>query len=232
VAGGQTHRLAIVGKSGSGKSTLARRLIAERRRRVNKLVVLNRKREFSEICHKAYKIYDGVEYRAWDVKQALESHDAVFFNILGRKPEKFLDLLGYQLMQLEGVEVVNDEAAGYLDRLADGYFLAVTAGREQDINWIWIYQMIVSPAGSVAPEIQKQLSHIISFRLSDPNEAKRFYDLVPEARAGSLVETLERPEPDNPLWLPEYIEKDLDRGVANAVLRRGNDPTRARVVML
>jgi hypothetical protein len=110
--------------------------------------------------------------------------------------------------------------------------LAVTAGREQNINWLWIYQMIVSPAGSVAPEIQKQLSHIISFRLSDSNEAKRFYDLVPETRVGSLVETLERPDPEQPLWLLEYIEKDLDRGVANAVLRRENDPTRARVVVL
>jgi hypothetical protein len=44
----------------------------------------------------------------------------VFFNILGRESEKFLDLLGDQLMQLKGVEVVNDEAVGYLDRLADG----------------------------------------------------------------------------------------------------------------
>ncbi|NJK45620.1 MAG: hypothetical protein HC933_16330 [Pleurocapsa sp. SU_196_0] len=126
------------------------------------------------------------------------------------------------------MEVVNDEAASYLGRLASGYFLAVTAGREQGINWLWIYQMIVSPAGSVAPEIQKQLSHLLSFRLSDPNEAGRFYDLVPQARIAKqdrgLVELLERPDPDRPQLPPEWIEADLDRGVANAVLRSSFNP--------
>jgi ABC-type arginine transport system ATPase subunit len=228
MAGGQTTRLAIVGKSGSGKSTLARNLILERQKRSKKLVILNRKREFSDLCEKAYKIYDDVEYSAWDVYQALESSNAVFFNILGSKPKKFLDVLGHQLMNYESVQVVNDEAASYLQRLASGYFLAVTAGREQDINWLWIYQMIVSPAGSVAPEIQKQLSHLISFRLSDSNEAGRFLELVPEARIigsnTSLVEILERPDPERPELPPEWIEKDLDRGVASAVLRSSGNP--------
>jgi energy-coupling factor transporter ATP-binding protein EcfA2 len=223
MAGGQTSRLAIVGKSGSGKSTLARKLILEREKRSQKLVILNRKREFSDLCERAYKIYDDVEYSAFDVYQALNSSDRVFFNILGSKPQKFLDVLGHQLMNFESVQVVNDEAASYLQRLASGYFLAVTAGREQDINWMWIYQMIVSPAGSVAPEIQKQLSHLVSFRLSDPNEAGRFLELVPEARIQgsntSLVEILERPDPEQPDLPPEWIEKDIDRGTAAAILR-------------
>ena len=227
MAGGQTTRMAIVGKSGSGKSTLARKLILERQRRSKKLVILNRKREFSDLCEKAYRIYDDVDYSAYDVHSALNSADSVFFNILGSKPQKFLDVLGHQLMAFENVQVVNDEAASYLQRLASGYFLAVTAGREQDINWLWIYQMIVSPAGSVAPEIQKQLSHLISFRLSDENEADRFCQLVPEARIKgsslSLVELLERPDPDKPDLPPEWIEKDIDRGIANAVLRSRDD---------
>ncbi|NJK45619.1 MAG: ATP-binding protein [Pleurocapsa sp. SU_196_0] len=86
--------MAIVGKSGSGKSTLARRLIAERQKRSKKLVILNRKKEFSDLCERAYNIYDDVDYSSWDVRQSLESADAVFYRVLGRKPEKFLDASG------------------------------------------------------------------------------------------------------------------------------------------
>jgi hypothetical protein len=55
---------------------------------------------------------------------------------------------------------------------------------------------------------------------------------MPETRASQLVEKLERPEEEHPLWLPEYIEKDLDRGMANAVLRQIIHPMKHRVVLL
>jgi len=56
VAGRQTFRILIVGKTGSGKSTLAKAIVRRMEGRYQKLVVVNRKREFAEFTERGFTV--------------------------------------------------------------------------------------------------------------------------------------------------------------------------------
>jgi energy-coupling factor transporter ATP-binding protein EcfA2 len=216
MAGRQTFRILIVGKSGSGKSTLARELVRRMEARYCRLIIVNRKTELAEFCQGRYRVReDG------DPGPALKRHRRVMFHVTGYDPRPFLDALGQELMRLKDALLVVDEAYHFFPRGAvpKSLFEVLTGGRENGHNVIFITQMLQGLAGGIDPGVRKQASHLVTFRVTEPNDVKSVSEHFPEL--GERVRTLKRPEGGLP---PEYAVKNLDNEEAGLVLRDPRAP--------
>lgn len=214
MAGRQTFRMLIVGKSGSGKSTLARQIIRRMRGRYRHLVIVNRKREFAELCEGRYTVgEDG------DPTPALKRHRRVIFQVTGYDPRPVLDALGGAIMGMRDVLLVLDEAHHFFPRgqTPKGLFEVLTGGREAGHNTIFVTQMLQGATGGIDPGVRRQASHLITFRVTEPREVGAVADMFPELGEG--VRQLARPEGGLP---PEYAIKDLDHDRAGVVVREGS----------
>ncbi len=216
MGGRQTFRLLIVGKSGSGKSTLAREVIRRMEGRYRHLVIVNRKVEFAELAQGRYRVSE-----AGDPRPALKRHRRVIFHVTGYDPRPFLDALGQELMRLRDVLLVVDEAYHFFPRGAvpKGLFEVLTGGRELGHNALFVTQMIQGTTGGIDPGVRKQASHLVAFRVTEPNDVRAVAEHFPEL--GEKVRELKRPEGGLP---PEYAVKNLDREEAGLVLRDPRDP--------
>lgn len=213
MAGRQTFRILIVGKSGSGKSTLARQIIRRMQGRYRHLVIVNRKREFAELCEGRYTVgEDG------DPTPALKRHRKIIFQVTGYNPRPFLDALGGAIMGMRDVLLVLDEAHHFFPRgqTPKGLFEVLTGGREAGHNTLFVTQMLQGATGGIDPGVRRQASHLITFRVTEPREVGAVADMFPELGEG--VSRLARPENGLP---PEYGIKDLDRDKAGVVVREG-----------
>jgi len=224
VAGRQTFRILIVGKTGSGKSTLAKAIVHRMEGRYQKLVVVNRKREFAEFVEKGFTVGE-----AGDPEPALRRYDRVHFHVTGYDPRPFLDALGQAIMRRRDVLLVVDEAHQFFERgrVPKGLFEVLTGGREAGHNAIFVTQMLKGAVGGIDPGVRRQASHLVTFRLTEPEEVRALSEQFPEL--GERVRKLARPEDGLP---PEYGVKDLDRERAGVVLRDPGDPRRRRWVEL
>jgi DNA helicase HerA-like ATPase len=218
MGGRQTFRLLIVGKSGSGKSTLAREVIRRMEGRYRHLVIVNRKTEFAELAQGRFRVSE-----TGDPGPALRKHRRVIFHVTGYDPRPFLDALGQEIMRLRDVLLVVDEAYHFFPRGAvpKGLFEVLTGGRELGHNAIFITQMIQGATGGIDPGVRKQASHLVTFRVTEPNDVRAVAEHFPEL--GERVRDLRRPEGGLP---PEYAVKGLDREEAGLVLRDPRDPRR------
>lgn len=224
MAGRQTFRILIIGKTGSGKSTLAKAILRRMEGRYKKLVIVNRKREFAEFAERGFSVGE-----AGDPEPALAKYDRVLFHVTGYDPRPFLDALGQAIMRRRDVLLVVDEAHQFFERarVPKGLFEVLTGGREAGHNSIFITQMLRGSIGGIDPGVRRQASHLVAFRLTEPNEVAALTEQFPEL--GEQVRTLKRPENGLP---PEYGVKDLDRERAGLVLRDPADPRRRRWVEL
>ncbi len=224
MAGRQTFRILIVGKTGSGKSTLAKAIVHRMEGRYQKLVVVNRKREFAEFVEKGFTVGE-----AGDPEPALRRYDRVHFHVTGYDPRPFLDALGQAIMRRRDVLLVVDEAHQFFERgrVPKGLFEVLTGGREAGHNAIFVTQMLKGAVGGIDPGVRRQASHLVTFRLTEPEEVRALSEQFPEL--GERVRKLARPEDGLP---PEYGVKDLDRERAGVVLRDPGDPRRRRWVEL
>ncbi|WP_243095232.1 ATP-binding protein [Thermus thalpophilus] len=218
MGGRQTFRILIIGKSGSGKSTLAREIVRAMEGRFRRLVIVNRKTEFWELAEGRFRV--GEE---GDPKAALKHYARVHFHVTGYDPRPFLDALGQEIMRLKDVLLVVDEAHQFFPRgqVPKGLFEVLTGGREAGHNVIFITQMMRGAVGGIDPGVRRQASHLVAFRVSEPNEVQAVAEMFPEL--GERVAGLKRPEGGLP---PEYGVKDLDRDRAGLVLRDPRDPRR------
>jgi DNA helicase HerA-like ATPase len=218
MGGRQTFRLLIVGKSGSGKSTLAREVIRRMEGRYRHLVIVNRKTEFAELAQGRFRVSE-----TGDPGPALRKCQRVIFHVTGYNPRPFLDALGQEIMRLRDVLLVVDEAYHFFPRGAvpRGLFEVLTGGRELGHNAIFITQMIQGATGGIDPGVRKQASHLVTFRVTEPNDVRAVAEHFPEL--GERVRDLKRPEEGLP---PEYAVKNLDREEAGLVLRDPRDPRR------
>jgi DNA helicase HerA-like ATPase len=218
MGGRQTFRLLIVGKSGSGKSTLAREVTRRMEGRYRHLVIVNRKTEFAELAQGRFRVSE-----TGDPGPALRKHRRVIFHVTGYDPRPFLDALGQEIMRLRDVLLVVDEAYHFFPRGAvpRGLFEVLTGGRELGHNAIFITQMIQGATGGIDPGVRKQASHLVTFRVTEPNDVRAVAEHFPEL--GERVRDLKRPEGGLP---PEYAVKNLDREEAGLVLRDPRDPRR------
>ncbi|MFD3005125.1 AAA family ATPase [Thermus tengchongensis] len=218
MAGRQTFRILIVGKTGSGKSTLARQVLLRMEGRFRKLVIVNRKTEFSELCEVRFRVREE-----GDPGPALRRHRRVFFHVTGYDPRPFLDALGAEIMRQRDVLLVVDEAYHFFPRGAvpKGLFEVLTGGREMGHNAIFVTQMLQGLTGGIDPGVRKQASHLVTFRVTEPNDVRAVSEHFPEL--GERVRTLARPDAGLP---PEYGVKDLDREEGGLVLRDPRDPRR------
>lgn len=212
MAGRQTYRVLIVGKSGGGKSTLARELIQGMAGRYEHLVIINRKRELSDLCDRAYTVYEAA-----DAEEALV-HPRVFLQVTGYDPRPFLDNLGRALMRRRGVLIVIDEAHQFFPtgQVPRGLFEVLTGGREQGHNLIFVTQMLKGHIGGIDPGVRRQITHLVTFRLTEPAEVAEMAAMFPEL--GERVTSLLRPDPVTGAP-PEYAVKNLDHDSAGIVLR-------------
>uniref|UniRef100_A0A7C5VEP1 AAA family ATPase n=1 Tax=Thermus caliditerrae TaxID=1330700 RepID=A0A7C5VEP1_9DEIN len=224
MGGRQTFRILIIGKSGSGKSTLAREIVRAMEGRFRRLVIVNRKTEFWELVEGRYRV--GEE---GDPKAALKRHSRVHFHVTGYDPRPFLDALGQEIMRLKDVLLVVDEAHQFFPRgqVPKGLFEVLTGGREAGHNVIFVTQMMRGAVGGIDPGVRRQASHLVTFRVSEPNEVQAVAEMF--AELGERVAGLKRPEGGLP---PEYGVKDLDRDRAGLVLRDPRDPRRRVYVPL
>jgi len=224
VAGRQTFRILIVGKTGSGKSTLAKAIVRRMEGRYRKLVVVNRKREFAEFVEKGFSVGE-----AGDPEPALKRYDRVHFHVTGYDPRPFLDALGQAILRRRDVLLVVDEAHQFFERgrVPKGLFEVLTGGREAGHNAIFVTQMLKGAVGGIDPGVRRQASHLVTFRLTEPEEVRALSEQFPEL--GERVRRLARPENGLP---PEYGVKDLDRERSGVVLRDPGDPRRRRWVEL
>lgn len=144
MAGRQTFRILIVGKSGSGKSTLARQILLRMMGRFRKLVIVNRKTEFSDLCEARFRVKEE-----GDPSRALRRHSRVFFHVTGYDPRSFLDALGAEIMRQRDVLLLVDEAYHFFPRGAvpKGLFEVLTGGREAGHNAIFVTQMLQGLTG-------------------------------------------------------------------------------------
>lgn len=214
MAGRQTFRMLIVGKSGSGKSTLARQIIRRMQGRYRHLIIVNRKREFAELCEGRYTVgEDG------DPTPALKRHRKIIFQVTGYAPRPFLDALGGAIMGMRDVLLVLDEAHHFFPKgqTPKGLFEVLTGGREAGHNTIFITQMLQGATGGIDPGVRRQASHLVTFRVTEPREVGAVADMFPELGEG--VRQLARPEGGLP---PEYAIKDLDHDRAGVVVREGS----------
>jgi len=218
MGGRQTFRLLIVGKSGSGKSTLAREVIRRMEGRYRHLVIVNRKTEFAELAQGRFRVSE-----TGDPGPALRKYRRVIFHVTGYDPRPFLDALGQEIMRLRDVLLVVDEAYHFFPRGAvpRGLFEVLTGGRELGHSVIFITQMIQGATGGIDPGVRKQASHLVTFRVTEPNDVRAVAEHFPEL--GERVRDLKRPEGGLP---PEYAVKNLDREEAGLVLRDPRDPRR------
>ena len=216
MGGRQTFRLLIVGKSGSGKSTLAREVIRRMEGHYRHLVIVNRKTEFAELAQGRFRVREE-----GDPRPALRRHRRVIFHVTGYDPKPFLDALGQELMRLRDVFLIVDEAYHFFPRGAvpKGLFEVLTGGRELGHNVIFVTQMLQGTTGGIDPGVRKQASHLITFRVSEPNDVRAVAEHFPEL--GERVRNLKRPGGGLP---PEYAVKNLDREEAGLVLRDPRDP--------
>ena len=224
MAGRQTFRVLIIGKTGSGKSTLAKSIVRRMEGRYRHLIVVNRKREFAEFVEKGFSVgEDG------DPEPVLRRYRRIHFHVTGYDPRPFLDALGQAIMRRRDVLLVVDEAHQFFERarVPKGLFEVLTGGREAGHNSIFITQMLRGSIGGIDPGVRRQASHLVAFRLTEPNEVTALTEQFPEL--GEQVRTLKRPENGLP---PEYGVKDLDRERAGLVLRDPADPRRRRWVEL
>jgi len=218
MGGRQTFRVLIVGKSGSGKSTLAREVIRRMEGRYRHLVIVNRKTEFAELAQGRYRVSEE-----GDPRPALKRHRRVIFHVTGYDPRPFLDALGQELMRMRDVLLVVDEAYHFFPRggVPKGLFEVLTGGRELGHNAIFVTQMLQGATGGIDPGVRKQASHLVTFRVTEPNDVRAVAEHFPEL--GERVRDLKRPEGGLP---PEYAVKNLDREEAGLVLRDPRDPRR------
>jgi len=220
MAGRQTFRILIVGKSGSGKSTLAKVIVRRMEGRYRHLVIVNRKREFAEFVEKGFTVgEDG------DPEPALRRYRRIHFHVAGYDPRRFLDALGQAIMRRRDVLLVVDEAHQFFERgrVPKALFEVLTGGRELGHNAIFITQMLKGAVGGIDPGVRRQASHLVTFRLTEPEEVRALTEQFPEL--GERVRTLKRPENGLP---PEYGVKNLDYERAGIVLRDPADPRRRR----
>ena len=224
MAGRQTFRILIVGKTGSGKSTLAKAIVRRMQGRYQKLVVVNRKREFAEFTERGFTVGE-----AGDPEPVLRRYDRVHFHVTGYDPRPFLDALGQAILRRRDVLLVVDEAHQFFERgrVPKGLFEVLTGGREAGHNAIFVTQMLKGAVGGIDPGVRRQASHLVSFRLTEPEEVRALTEQFPEL--GERVKTLKRPEDGLP---PEYGVKDLDRERVGVVLRDPANPRRRRWVEL
>jgi len=127
------------------------------------------------------------------------------------------------------VLLVVDEAHPFFERgrVPKGLFEVLTGGREAGHNAIFVTQMLKGAVGGIDPGVRRQASHLVTFRLTEPEEVRALSEQFPEL--GERVRKLARPEDGLP---PEYGVKDLDRERAGVVLRDPTDPRRRRWVEL
>lgn len=88
-------------------------------------------------------------------------------------------------------------------------------------NAIFVTQMLQGLTGGIDPGVRKQASHLVVFRVTEPNDVRAVSEHFPEL--GERVRTLARPDNGLP---PEYGIKDLDREEGGLVLRDPRDPRR------
>jgi len=224
VAGRQTFRILIVGKSGSGKSTLARQILLRMVGRFRKLVIVNRKTEFSDLCEARFRVKE-----AGDPSRVLKRYSRVFFHVTGYDPRSFLDALGAEIMGQRDVLLLMDEAYHFFPRGAvpKGLFEVLTGGREAGHNAIFVTQMLQGLTGGIDPGVRKQASHLVTFRVTEPNDVRAVSEHFPEL--GERVRSLARPDDGLP---PEYGVKNLDREEGGLVLRNPQNPRRRMWVRL
>ena len=125
------------------------------------------------------------------------------------------------------VLLVVDEAHPFFERgrVPKGLFEVLTGGREAGHNAIFVTQMLKGAVGGIDPGVRRQASHLVTFRLTEPEEVRALSEQFPEL--GERVKKLARPEDGLP---PEYGVKDLDRERSGVVLRDPADPKRRRWV--
>ena len=224
MGGRQTFRILIVGKSGSGKSTLARQIVRAMEGRFRRLVIVNRKTEFGDLAEARFRV--GEE---GNPGPALKRHTRVHFHVTGYDPRRFLDALGQEVMRLKDVLLVVDEAHQFFPRgqVPRGLFEVLTGGREAGHSVIFVTQMMRGAVGGIDPGVRRQASHLVTFRVSEPNEVRAVAEMFPEL--GERVRLLKRPDDGLP---PEYGVKDLDRDRAGLVLRDPRNPQRRVFVPL
>jgi len=182
VAGRQTFRILIVGKTGSGKSTLAKAIVRRMEGRYQKLVVVNRKREFAEFVEKGFTVGE-----AGDPEPALRRYDRVHFHVTGYDPRPFLDALGQAILRRRDVLLVVDEAHPFFERgrVPKGLFEVLTGGREAGHNAIFVTQMLKGAVGGIDPGIRRQASHLVTFHLTEPEEVRALSEQFPSSASGS-----------------------------------------------
>ena len=218
MGGRQTVRIVIAGMSGGGKSFLARRVVLSMAGRYRQLVIVNRKRELSELTEAGYIVDEK-----GDPERVLRRHRRVFFQVDGYDPRPFLGALGASLMRREDVLLVVDEAWEFFGRgkVARALFRVLTGGREQGHNIVFITQMLKSSSGGIDLGVLQQATHLVVFRMQGENDLDRVQAFFPEL--GDRVSALARPEATGP---PEYAVKNLMTGRAGLLLRDPLDPLR------
>jgi energy-coupling factor transporter ATP-binding protein EcfA2 len=218
MGGRQTFRLLIVGKSGSGKSTLAREVIRRMEGRYRHLVIVNRKTEFAELAQGRYRVSEDR-----DPRPALRRHRKVIFHVTGYDPRPFWTPWARRSCAC-GTSFwlwMRPTTSFPRGAVPKGLFEVLTGGRELGHNAIFITQMIQGATGGIDPGVRKQASHLITFRVTEPNDVRAVAEHFPEL--GERVRDLKRPEGGLP---PEYAVKNLDREEAGLVLRDPRDPRR------
>ena len=218
MAGGQTLRYMICGKSGSGKSTYARAVVAALSGKYSQLVVVNRKREFEDLCEKHYTVdEDG------DPSAALDQHASVFFHVVGADPRPFLNKLGAAIMKhgRRNVLVLMDESYEFLlrGRLPKGFFRVITGGREFGHHLVFVTQDVKSEA-AIDPAVMNQLTHLAVLH-TQGNNLDRIKSYFPEL--GDEAQHL-APADEPKGAPPEVAVKNRNNHNAVVRLRRRDDP--------
>ena len=222
MAGGQTLRYLICGMTGGGKSTNGRKLIRELKGegKYRQLVVVNRKREFEDLCEKHYSVDEQ-----GDPAQALADHPSLFFHVTGYDPRPFLNNLGQALMQHNSRDVllVVDEAYEFFPRgrVPRGLFRVITGGREHGHHCLFMTQMLKSASGGIDIGVLDQLSHLAVLKMQGEGNVERVKHYFPEL--GERCQYLKRPN-DPEGAPPEIAIKDLLSHTATVRLRSAHDP--------
>ena len=222
----QTARVVVVGMTGGGKSYLIRELIEEFRAAgtYRQLVIVNRKREFADLCEKAFTVEeDG------DPAEALERYPSIFFHVTGYDPRPFLDNLGAAAMTLNDdgtpkhpkILFVFDESYEFWarGRVARALYRVLTGGRDPyGHNAIFGTQMLQSAGGGIDLGVLQQASHLCVLRLQGEYDTARAKSLFPEL--GDRATQLKRPGDDG--TAPDLAVRNMLTG--EAMLRTSPAP--------